>query len=136
MNMSTDHSHSFLRLQGTFVVFVLGLTMLSSLAWAGPYLHVMIEYSKARSQAECQSFAAKAVYSVAKSGHMKVDQNNNRLGWTRNTTVYVDCIFVGKNEQNRNQWIYYISASSTNLKVSERLRSLLQTALRNIVPID
>ncbi len=66
----------------------------------------------------------------------EVDQKNNRLGWTSATTIYVDCIFVGKNAQKRNQWIYYISAASTNLKDSEQLRKRLQSTLRKIAPID
>ncbi len=136
MNRSIPQSLFRLWRKLALTTFILGLTMLGTSAWAGPYLHVTTEYSKARSQGECQSFAAKAVYSVAKSSPMKVDQKNNRLGWTSATTIYVDCIFVGKNAQKRNQWIYYISAASTNLKDSEQLRKRLQSTLRKIAPID
>jgi hypothetical protein len=107
--------------------------MLGTSAWAGPYLHRVIEFSKARSQAECESFATKAMQSVAQSSSMQVKM---RLGWTKDTTIYVDCIYVGKNEQKRDQWIYYISASSTNLNDSEQLRKRVQSTLRTIAPID
>ena len=103
---------------------------------AAPYLHTGTEYSKARSQKECENFAAKAAHTLAQRGHMKVDQRNRRLGWTSDTTIYVDCIFVGLNAQKRNQWIYYISSASTKLNDANKLRSALINSLRKIAPID
>lgn len=48
----------------------------------------------------------------------------------------MDCIFVGKNEKGHDQWIYYISAASTNLMESAELRKLVGTTLGKIKPID
>lgn len=137
MHSKTHRSIARTLPKALLVATILGIGLLyGTPVWAGPYLHVRIEISKARSQAECENFAAKALHSLAQKGHLHVDAKNKRLGFTKDTTLFVDCIFAGKNEKGHNQWIYYISAASTNLDESEKLRKLVATTLGKIKPID
>jgi hypothetical protein len=115
--------------------FTLGLTMLGMSAWAGPYLRIANEDSKARKPGECQSLAAKAMHSIAQSSPMRVDQKNSRFGSTESTSIYVECIFVGRDEQKRDRWIYYVSVSSTNLKEADQLLNIVRSKLRKMSPL-
>ena len=114
---------------------VLALAVTST-AWAGPYLRVSTELSPARSTAECRAQAAKALGNLQKRKQLLVDQKNPRLGGTRDSTAYVECIFVGKNEQRRDQWIFHISIASTNGQESAQLLKLLREELGSFVRID
>jgi hypothetical protein len=63
-----------------------------STAWAGPYLRVSTELSVARSTKECGQQAAKALSDLRRDRRLRVPEDNPRLGYTRDTTAYVDCI--------------------------------------------
>lgn len=119
----------------TLLILTLGLAFAGS-AWAGPYLHRAVDYSNANSQAECVSLAGSAMARLASGGDLKVEPKNPRLGWTKDTTLFVDCLFVGRTEQRPNQWIYYVSTASTNLEESNRLRALVLDRLSKITRID
>ena len=118
------------------VVIIVGTLMSSTTTWAGPYLRTSNEMSIARSTKECGSHAAKALVNLQKNRHLRVDRNNKLLGGTKDSTLYVECIFVGKNEQRRNQWIFHISIASTNWDKSGKLLKLLRSELGKFVRID
>lgn len=108
----------------------------ASTAWAGPYLRRSIELSVARSTKECGQHAAKTLSDLHREGRLRVPEDNPRLGYTRDTTAYVECIFVGKNESKRDQWIFYISIASTNEEESIQILKLLRDRLGRWVRID
>lgn len=107
-----------------------------STAWAGPYLRVSTELSVARSTKECGQQAAKTLSDLRREGRLRVAEDNPRLGYTRDTTAYVQCIYVGKNERKRDQWIFYLSVASTNQKESVQILNLLRDRLGRWVRID
>lgn len=67
---------------------------------------------------------------------LKLADNDPRLGYTEASTVYVQCIFVGPNENRRDQWIFYISIASTSSRESAQLLRALRQELGEIVRID
>ena len=124
-------------LYAMLVVFMLGFTFTgASSTWAGPYLLTSVEMSIARSTKECGGHATKALRSLQKKRMLQVDNKNKLLGWTKDSTMGVQCIFVGKNEHRRDQWIFQISIASTNLKESKKLLKMLRKELRRTVRID
>lgn len=129
-----NHWHGSRRvLAGPIFLLIL---FLGSPAWAGPYLRTSTELSIARSTKECGGQAAKTMSDLRKEGRLQVPGNNPRLGYTRDTTAYVECIYVGKNERKRDQWIFYISIASTNEKESIAILNLLRDRLGRWVRID
>jgi hypothetical protein len=123
---------------GTITALALGLTLIAcSPAWAGPYLLRSAESSIAGSTRECGQLSAKALSRLAENGALKVDSEKNKyLGWTKDSTVYVDCIFVGKNEARRDQWIYYVSIASSDERESKSLHEQMRREIGRTVRID
>lgn len=119
------------------VVLSFGVTFgVARPTWGGPYLLRSIEMSPATSQKECGGQVVRVLRNLQKEGRLSVDKNNASLAVTNDSTVHVDCIFVGRNEQGRNQWIVYIAIASTNGPESENLLKLLRSKFRDIVRID
>jgi hypothetical protein len=108
----------------------------ASMAWAGPYLRTSAELSVARSTKECNQHAAKTLSDLRREGRLRVSEDNPRLGSTRDTTASVNCVFVGKNESKRDQWIFYISIASTNKEESIQILKLLRDRLGRWERID
>lgn len=50
------------------------------------------ELSVARSTKECGQQAAKTLSDLRRDRRLRVPEDNPRLGYTRDTTAYVDCI--------------------------------------------
>ena len=67
---------------------------------------------------------------------LQVDKKDKFLGVTKNSTVGVDCVFVGQNEQRRDQWIFYVAIASTNWAESGRLMDSLWHEFDKAVHID
>lgn len=105
-------------------------------AWAGPYLRTSIELSKATSQKDCGGQIHRVLQTLQKERHLTVSRDNDSLATTNASTVGVDCIFVGPNEQKRNQWIFYIAIASTDGPESANLMRLLKKKFSEIVRID
>jgi hypothetical protein len=106
-------------------------------AWAGPYLRTSIEISKAAtSQKDCGGQIRKVLLTLQKERHLTVSRDNDSLATTNDSTVGVECIFVGPNEQKRNQWIFYIAIASTNGQESANLMRLLRKKFSEIERID
>lgn len=105
-------------------------------AWSGPYLFRTIEMSNASSQKECEGWVVRVLDRMQKERRLRVDAGNSRLGFTRDSTLHVDCIFVGRNEQKRNQWIYYVAIASTSKQESLDLLALIRKRFAEIVRID
>ena len=114
-------------------VAVVGVARVSD---AGPYLFTSTELSKATSQKECGGHVVKVLRSLEQEKRLTVAKDNDRLATTRDSTVHVDCIFVGPNEQRRNQWIFYIAIASTNRDEAQGLLKMLRTKFNQIVRID
>jgi hypothetical protein len=106
------------------------------IAWAGPYLFRAIEMAPASSQKECEGHVVRILGNAQKEGRLSVDKENPRLAWTPASTVHVDCIFVGQNEQRRDQWIFYIAVASTDRQDSDSLMDMLRTRFSKLVRID
>ena len=105
-------------------------------AEAGPYLWRSIELSHATSQKECGGQVTKVLRDLEKEKRLTVAKDDDNLGTTTDSTVYVDCILVGPNEQHRPQWIFYIAIASTNRDESQGLLKLLRERFNKFVRID
>jgi hypothetical protein len=118
--------------------FITLLTLgVASASEAGPYLFTSIEMSNARSTPECGGQIKKILRNLAQHDkRLTVSPNNDTLGVTRDSTVGLECIFVGKNERRQDQWIVYISIASTNREESDNLLKALRKQIRDYTRID
>ena len=119
---------------------VLGLGILvatPSSTWAGPYLQVRSLPSNAGSTKHCQRQAAKALSGLKTQIKILRVNQKRRLGSTKNSTMYVDCIMVGQNqrramsdaERQRQRWVFYVSLASTSNSEAKALLKRLTAQL-------
>lgn len=118
------------------LLVVLGVAVILSVAnptLGGPYLLNWIEMSPAAgSQGGCNGQVVSVLRNLQKEERrLSVQGRHGRRAMTENSTMVVDCIFVG-----RNQWIFYISIASTDSPELKHLEKLLQEKFRAIEPFD
>jgi hypothetical protein len=108
-----------------------------SIASAGPYLFIRIEPAgTAGSQKWCEAKAARLVSQLQQENSLSVAAKGDRGGFTRESTLSIECIFVGKNTQGERQWNFYIAIASTNEQESKLLLNRIRHRLSLSTPID
>ena len=128
--------------QPTFrVIFflVLGLAVTLGAArpsWGGPYLRVSDMNSSASSYKQCGNQVLTVFRKLKREGRVSLDRRYPRYASTKKSTIRIDCVFVGRSEQRRNQWIFYIAIASNDRQESAKLFKLVQRKIRGIQSID
>jgi hypothetical protein len=116
------------------IVFRFVLAGIVPVAWAGPYLLVTEEPSSAVSKSECVDRVVEALSLLQKQGLLKVDGTNNHLGVTNDSTLNVDCVFIGKDKQGSQRWMFYTAIASTNEQESKDLMDRARWQLTHLPP--
>jgi hypothetical protein len=117
------------------VVYLTALAMLLALGVAhtsnaAPLLYRSVEMSNARNLQECGGQARKILRALAeRDNKLSVHPNNDTFASTSQSTVSLECLFVGDNGHRRDQYIIYIAIASTH---KEEAHNLLETLRRHI----
>lgn len=117
-------------LRATIVaVCVVGALCIARPSWAGPHLTMIAEFSSAQSQRECGSQVGHVLRRMEREKRLDGVRDDG-LAWTRESTIYIECIFVGQTEARRNQWIFQVAIASTDEAEFKRLLSQIRTELK------
>jgi hypothetical protein len=104
---------------------------------AGPFLRTSVEMSNARSTKECGGQIRKILSNLAqRDDRLTVSRNNDTIAATKESTVGLECIFVGPNERRQDQWIIYIAIASTNKEEVDNLLGALRKQIRDYTRFD
>jgi hypothetical protein len=103
-------------------------------AVASPALSRSTEYSNATSTKECGQQAAGVLKRLKAEG--KFSTHDGEYAASKDSTVAIDCIFVGRSDQRAKQWIFYIVVASDNRAEGREIMELLRARLKGIVRID
>jgi hypothetical protein len=103
-------------------------------ALASPALRRSVEYSNATSTKECGQQVVSVLGRLKTEGQFRT--HNGEYAATKDSTVSINCIFVGRSDQRAKQWIFNIVVASNDAQEGREIMELLRTRLRGIVRID
>ena len=122
-------------LVGVMVALTLAISLgVARRAVASPSLSHSVEYSNATLTKECGQQAVSVLKRLKTEGQFS--RHDGEYAATKDSTVSIDCIFVGRSDQRAKQWIFYIVVASNNKQEGREIMELLRTRLKGIVRID